>query len=143
MTEDVLDCFRLVWENRGVTIRLRNILLIIVILGGTGAHWCALQSVAWTTMIAENLRTVSLTEAIVRTFDGRHPCSICKVITNAKKSGKRSEFLQPPIKLEFPPAIASLLLVTPSRFHVVALIDTPLQSLSNRPITPPPRAFCA
>ena len=37
--------------------------------GGSGVHWGALQSVAWTRMLAENLRTTSFTEAVVRTFN--------------------------------------------------------------------------
>jgi hypothetical protein len=56
-----------------------------VLVAGTGAHWGALQSVAWTRMLAENLRTVLFADAVVRTFDGQHPCSLCKVIAKREE----------------------------------------------------------
>jgi hypothetical protein len=124
-------------------VRIRNILLIVVLLAGTGAHWGALQSVAWTRMLAENLRTTSFVDAVSRTFDGQHPCSLCKVIASAKKSEKRMEFPQPLTKLEFPLATQSLLLVAPTRFQPVPVCNELVESLFHQPPTPPPRAICA
>ncbi|HTS19933.1 MAG TPA: hypothetical protein VMP11_20325 [Verrucomicrobiae bacterium] len=123
-----------------MTARVRSAVLIFVLLAGTGAHWCALQSLAWTRMLAENLRTVPFAEAVVRTFDGRHPCSLCKVIANASKSPKKTDFLQPLPKLEFPLATQAMLLVTPRRSHFVPASDEFVDSLSQQPPTPPPRA---
>src|SRR5580700_7839163 len=123
--------------------RVRNTLLILVLLAGTGAHWGALQSVAWTRMLADNLRTVSFTEAVARTFDGQHPCSICKIIASAKKSEKKAEFPQPLTKLEFPPTAPCILLVAPARFQLVSTSNELVESLSQTPPTPPPRATCA
>lgn len=120
--------------------RARNTLLILVLLAGTGAHWGALQSVAWTRMLAENLRTASFADAISRTFDGQHPCSLCKVIASAKKSEKRTEFPQPLTKLEFPLTTQSLLLVAPTRFQLVPIGNEFVEALSRPPPTPPPRA---
>jgi len=69
----------------------------------TGAHWAALQTVAWTTMLAANLSSQqSLAEAVSETFDGKHPCPLCKAITAAKKSEKKSELVSPTLKMEFP-----------------------------------------
>jgi hypothetical protein len=124
-------------------IRYRNALLIALLLAACGAHWGALQSVAWIRMLAENLRTVSFTEAVVRTFDGRHPCSICKVIASAKRSEKKAEFAQSLTKIEFPLTAQSLLLVVPSRFQLVRMSNELVESLSQQPPTPPPRATCA
>jgi hypothetical protein len=126
-----------------VTHRIRNALLIAVLLAGTGAHWGALQSVAWTHMLAENLRTTSFAQAVVRTFDGQHPCSICKVIASAKKSEKRAEFSQPVTKLEFPLTMQSPLLIAPTRSQLVPTANELVESLFHQPPTPPPRAICA
>ncbi len=123
--------------------RVRNTLLIFVLVAGTGAHWGALQSVAWTRMLAENLRTASFADAVMRTFDGQHPCSLCKVIASAKKSEKCMEFPQPVIKLEFPLTTRSLLLVAPTRFQLVPIGNEFVESLSRQPPTPPPRATSA
>jgi hypothetical protein len=123
--------------------RVRNSLLILVLLAGTGAHWGALQSVAWTRMHAENLRTASFADAVSRTFDGQHPCSLCKVIASAKKSEKRVEYPQPLMRLEFPLATQMLLLIAPARYQPVASADELIESLSQQPLTPPPRAIRA
>jgi len=61
----------------------------------TGAHWAALQTVAWTTMLANNLRTQSVSEAVSHTFDGEHPCPLCRAIAAAKKSEKKSAAVSP------------------------------------------------
>ena len=124
-------------------VRVRNALLILVLLAGTGAHWGALQSVAWTRMLAENLRTASFADAVSRTFDGQHPCSLCNVIASAKKSEKRTEFPQPVTKLEFPLTTQSLLLVAPASFQLVPIGNELVESLFHQPPTPPPRATYA
>ena len=123
--------------------RVRNLLLIFVLLAGTGAHWGALQSVAWTRMLAENLRTASFIDAVSRTFDGQHPCTLCKIIASAKKSEKRMECPQPVAKLEFPLTTQSVLLIAPTRSQLVPLDNEFVESLSQQPPTPPPRAACA
>ncbi|MGD1020691.1 MAG: hypothetical protein ABSA12_15370 [Verrucomicrobiia bacterium] len=123
--------------------RVRNAVLVVVLLAGTSAPWGALQSVAWTRMLAQNLRTTSFADAISRTFDGQHPCSLCKVIASAKKSEKQTEYPQPLTKLEFPLAAQSLLLVAPTRFQLVPIGNELAVSLSQPPPTPPPRATCA
>ncbi len=138
-----LDALRLVCEWFAVMDRVRNIVLILVLLMGTGAHWCALQSVAWTRMLAENLRSASFSDAISRTFDGQHPCRLCKIIATARKSDKKAEFPQPLTKLEFPLATQSLLLIAPTRSHRVPTILESIDSLPHQPPTPPPRATCA
>ena len=51
-----------------------------------GGHWAMLQGVAWTAMVHDFSRTTSLGEAVSKTFDGKHPCSLCNKITKAKNS---------------------------------------------------------
>ena len=46
----------------------------------TGGHLALLQGVAWATMIRDYSRTGSVTAAVEKTFDGRHPCALCKKI---------------------------------------------------------------
>jgi len=105
----------------------------------TGAHWAVLQSVAWTTMLAENLRSHSINEAVTCTFDGKHPCCLCKAIAAGKKSEKKSEFTLQLKKLEFPPAAEKLILVAPSRCGPLPLANAFAETLNQSPPTPPPR----
>jgi hypothetical protein len=116
---------------------------MVALVAMTGAPWAALQSVAWTTMLADNLRAHSLAEAVKQTFDGQHPCCLCKAIAAAKKSGKKKEFILQTQKLEFPPSPENVVLVAPSGFQLSPPTNKFAESLTQRPQTPPPRGVCA
>ena len=113
--------------------------VIAVLVLTTGAHWAALQTVAWTTMLADNLRTQSVSEAVSHTFDGQHLCSLCKAIAAAKKSGKKSESVSPPVKMEFPPVAEKFALISPEPFQVFPLAKFSADSSFPKPPLPPPR----
>lgn len=134
-----LDLAHLLCDRFHVMARIRNTALIFVLLAGTGASWGVLQSVAWTRMLAENLRTSSFTEAVVRTFDGQHPCPLCKVIAKAKKSEKRVEYPQTLTKFEFPLTAQCSLFLPPALFESVPTTGVFVESLPQQPPTPPPR----
>ena len=51
-----------------------------------GAHWALLQTVAWTGMIISYSQDATLAEAISMTFDGEHPCKMCKVVKEGRKA---------------------------------------------------------
>jgi hypothetical protein len=45
-----------------------------------GGHLALMQGVAWATMIGSYYRTDSVITAVEKTFDGKHPCAMCKKI---------------------------------------------------------------
>ena len=110
-------------------------------LAAMGMHWTVLQSIAWTRMLADNLGSGSLTEAVQKTFDGRHPCCLCKAVAAGKKSEQKKEFTAQLQRLEFPPAKENLVLVAPSRSQRVPEADTFAESLTQEPLIPPPRGI--
>jgi hypothetical protein len=126
-----------------VFVRFGKIFAIVALIAATGAHWALLQSVAWTTMLAGNLRIHSLSESVVRTFDGKYPCPICKAIAVARKSEKKCEFTAQTQKFEFPPVKENFVLIAPSCFRLLPVADTFAESLLQQPLTPPPRGFFA
>jgi len=126
-----------------VFVRIGNIFLVVALLAATNAHWVVLQSVAWTTMLADNLHHDSFTEAVQCTFDGKHPCRLCKAIAAAKKSEKKTEFPLQSQKIEFPPLNACFVFFAPAHFQLLPLANTFTESLSLRPPTPPPRGIFA
>jgi hypothetical protein len=117
------------------------VLLIVALLAATGAHWTLLQTVAWTNMLADNLETCSFTEALTKTFDGKHPCALCKAIAAGKKSEKKKEFTVQSQKLEFPPFKANFTLIAPPRPKTFPPPSLFAVCLPHRPPTPPPRAL--
>lgn len=119
--------------------RLGHVLLIVALLAATGSHWAVLQSVAWTTMLADNLRNGSLTEAVQRTFDGEHPCSLCKQITAGKKSEKKAEFPTVLKKFEFVSECAPFVFSAPDDFRLLPDRNFTVRDLAHKPPVPPPR----
>ena len=55
-----------------------------------GGHWTMLQGVAWATMVHDFSKTGSLTEAVGKTFDGQHPCAMCKKLTSARSGEEKA-----------------------------------------------------
>jgi len=56
----------------------------MVLVLSLGLHWAVLQTVAWTGMIVSYSRGASLREAVSKTFDGQHPCCLCKAIQKGR-----------------------------------------------------------
>ena len=93
-------------------------------------------------MLAHNLRTQSFEEAVARTFDGKHPCCLCKAIAAAKKSEKNSAATPPSLKQEYAPPTGEIALFSPTQFELLPpATDAFADSLSYKPLLPPPRSF--
>lgn len=122
---------------------LRSILIGFMLLAITGGPWPILQAVAWTTMLANNLRAQPFSEAMTRTFDGQHPCNLCKAIAAGKKSEGKSEAIPPVARQEFLPVCRTLAVVQLDRVLFLSVAEKIVQSLTQQPPTPPPRAICA
>ncbi len=121
-------------------VRCGKFLVVLALVLATGLHWAALQTVAWSTMLAANLSSQqSLTEAVSQTFDGEHPCPLCKAIKAGKQSEQKSEALTLKLKLEFPLVAESLVVLAPTDFELVALEFFSADSISSKPPLPPPR----
>jgi len=123
--------------------RLAKYILVLALACSIGLHWALFQSLAWTTMLANNLRHDSLAQAVTHTFDGQHSCTICKAIAAGKKSEKKSESAPHFKTLEFPPAPEDFALTVPARFGLPARADMVAEPLSETPPTPPPRGALA
>jgi hypothetical protein len=119
--------------------KLGQVLMIVAVLTAAGTHWFAFQSVAWTTMLAENLQTSSLSQAIQRTFDGRHPCCLCKEIAKDKQSEKKSDVQNELKKLDFSHSHSEFVFCAPSHFYEVRSATDTAISLAEPPSLPPPK----
>ena len=138
-----LDNKRLLTNYVRVFRKLGHVLLIVALLASVGGHWVVLQSVAWTNMLAENLREVSVTEAFEKTFDGRHPCCLCKAIKEGKKSEKKSELPAPLKKMEFVSEQPVFVFNPPQDFHLLPATWFSSPDFSSQPPVPPPRSLFA
>jgi hypothetical protein len=113
---------------------------ILAICLSLGLHWIALQSLAWTTMLVAQARHAPLSEAVARTFDGAHLCSLCHAVNAGKKSEKKSDLQSTTTKVDM---ICSAQPVRLSRPFVSFEYATAIFNLSDSgdsPPVPPPRA---
>lgn len=131
------------FENPNVFARLGHVLLIVALLAATGTHWAVLQSVAWTTMLVDNLRTVPLREAVERTFDGKHPCKLCHGISKGKAAEKNTEFPTWAKKLEFVAQRPIFVFSAPTHYRLVPEFFSAATDRPHRPPIPPPRPLSA
>ena len=124
---------------RLVFVRLGHVLLILALLGATGGHWTVLQTVAWADMLAKNLQTESVGAALTKTFDGQHPCKMCKQISAGKKAEKQSELPLQIKKLEFVTERPVFVFAAPMEFFLAVDFLPELDGLTHQPSVPPPR----
>ncbi|HUJ11483.1 MAG TPA: hypothetical protein VL171_15830 [Verrucomicrobiae bacterium] len=69
--------------------------LVVAVCLSIGGHWALLQSVAWTSMFVRFSSDGSFSEALSKTFDGQHPCCLCKLIQKGRGLEKKQERREP------------------------------------------------
>lgn len=120
--------------------RIPRMLVAIALVLSIGLHWNLLQIVAWGGMLVKYSKGVSFKVAVEKTFNGKHPCCMCKAIEKAKRDEKKAPsketdskgpqlFVTSSLRLMFPPSEGELLLLR------VAM----LRQGSTAPPVPPPR----
>jgi len=119
--------------------RLPRLLVTVALACSVGLHWSLLQSVAWTTMLVGNLQFLTISEAVQRTFDGKHPCALCKAVAEGKKSEKKSETVLSLKKFDGLNQAVAILFSPPASFSAVEAGAIFLKSFVQAPPTPPPR----
>lgn len=121
-------------------LRFSRWLLVGALFLAIGGHWAVLQTVAWASMIVDYSRTSALTEAVEKTFDGKHPCGICTVIQRTRQSEKKHDACQVVKKVElFDHKFAPLLFPAPEA-QTLAIDDLHAERRAEAPCSPPPRA---
>ena len=126
---------------------LRYILVFGALLHLGGGHWGVLQGIAWAKMLVEYSQADGIRDGIVKTFDGEHPCEMCKSISKGRESEKRGPLA--PVRADgF--ALKELLPISEIRIQrrdlplpyqpVVWPESGILAQWSGSPVEPPPRA---
>jgi hypothetical protein len=121
-----------------VVSKLGKVLVVFTLVAALSAHWALLQTVAWTTMLAGNLESCSFHVALTRTFDGQHPCPLCKAIAAAKNSEQKNQVSFEQQRLDFTPVEGNPVLIAPSRVEIHSQ-NSFAESILPEPLTPPPR----
>jgi hypothetical protein len=124
-----------------VLYRLSKLAIVTALAFSIGLHWGFLQSVAWVGMVVSYSHDGSFGEALEKTFDGKHPCALCKAIAKGKKSDRKSEYPAAGKKLEFSYSRAVFVFCAPTHFlWEVGGLDERPDSANSPPPVPPPKA---
>jgi hypothetical protein len=105
-----------------------------------GLHWIALQSLAWTTMVIDYSKNAPLCRAIAQTFDGAHPCSLCRVVSKGKNSEKKQDLQSSVPKIDMICAPLANRIERPFVPFEYAIRNRFLFKLADSPPVPPPRS---
>jgi len=122
-----------------VRTKIAQLLIVFSLVCAIGGHWAVLQSVAWVGMVMNYAHDSTLSEALQKTFDGRHPCKLCKVVQDGKQSEGNDALLKVETKLDLLLPHAASWLNPPPRFVVLPGPAFPPPSRAESPPTPPPR----
>lgn len=120
--------------------RAAKVAVILAVALSVGLHWALLQSVAWAGMFASYAQQTTLREAFTKTFDGKNPCRICKLVREGQQSEKAKESLLPLVKIESLPCAAVFVLTPPAPLSVPTAPDEAASPRAESPPSPPPRA---
>ncbi len=92
-------------------------------------------------MVVNYSQSLPLQEALVKTFDGKHPCKLCKAVQAGKSAEKKPDVQKVKTKLDF--CLYSKQVVVLSAPHApfqmtsIGLVAARAES----PPTPPPRSL--
>ncbi len=123
-------------------------LVIGALLHLCGGHWGVLQGIAWAKMLIEYSQVDGLRQGIAKTFDGEHPCEMCRSIAKGRDSEKSDP--EPIVRSDdfvlknlLPMAVIrierkNILLVSPP---VTWLVIHGVEQWRSSPDIPPPRVL--
>lgn len=122
-------------------------LLVAALMISIGLHWALLQSVAWVGMaVTYSVEKGSVVEGLSETFDGEHPCPLCKAVKKGAKAGSSNSDKVP--TSEGKDLKLTLVFVSVPQFVFEALpvmrwakIAQVAQPRAEEPVAPPPRVM--
>jgi hypothetical protein len=83
-----------------VRYRAGHFLIVLLLIVSVGGHWAFLQSVAWVTMVIDYSKDAPLAVAVEKTFDGKHPCHLCKIVKHGKETEQKQDASKLKLKVD-------------------------------------------
>src|SRR4029079_12629964 len=129
------------WLVSNVFRCIGRIVTIFALCCAIGLQWLALQSIAWTAMIVDYSKNASLCQAIAKTLDGTHPCSLCKIVNKGKTAEKKSDLQLLTPKLDLICTKHAISLALPFISFDYANSNFRISEVGHSPPVPPPRSI--
>jgi hypothetical protein len=120
--------------------RLCKSVVAILLIFSIGGHWAILQSLAWVSMVVQYSQEAPIEVAVSKTFDGKHPCNICKLVKHGRDSEKKRETINQKSKLDFWIPTRALALTLPAvDQNFTSAPELFFHARAEAPPIPPPR----
>jgi hypothetical protein len=100
---------------------------VVALLVQIGAHWAILQTIAWSNMWISYTQEMDAGEALIRTLDGKSPCSMCTQISQEKAEEQRDSPALPRLNFDGLKAWCTTTRVLPKRWQSGVEIRWPSQ----------------
>jgi len=125
--------------DQGRLRKFPQMALVVALCFSVGLHWGVVQTAAWVGMVLTYSSGAGFVEAVERTFDGNHPCKICKVVEKGKKA--QSETPGAPSMKKLDPCVGfEPMKVFFSKSPILPVRERSVLSFPNSPPpVPPPR----
>jgi len=91
-------------------------------------------------MIVDYSKQTSLCRAIAQTFDGAHPCSLCRIVNKGKTAEKKSDLQLLTPKIDMICTKRAITLFGLSVHFDYPVSDFSLSEIGYSPPVPPPRS---
>lgn len=115
-------------------------LLVVVLSLSIGLQWLVVQSAAWVGMVVSFSKETTLRQAVVMTFDGRHPCDWCKAAQRGESTQKKENAGNPTVKMVLAAPEAEPFVFVPNDSDAEPAPGFVFVRRSHPPPSPPPRA---
>jgi hypothetical protein len=122
-----------------VLSRLPRLAIAAALALSIGLHWEVLQSAAWVGMVVSYAQDGTVGEALAKTFDGKHPCTLCEQIAKGRQSEKKPDSAPAVKKFEFSYSAAAFVFTAPLACWEADWPESAGRSLVRTPPVPPPR----
>lgn len=118
--------------------RFSKVIVVVALALSIGVQWPLIQSIAWLNMLVTFSTQEGIQQAVVKTFDGKHPCKLCKFVDEGKQAEKESQTKDSVKKLD-----ATILVTSEIRIYQYPFQRAPnavflFQLRSYPPLSPPP-----
>ncbi len=100
-----------------------------------------MQGAAWARMLVSFSKEAPLTESLAMTFDGLHPCGLCKAVEREETSKKKQNLLHDAVKIVLAMPEGGLPLVLPRPVKVLRweTVSVTTGGIGREPPPPPPK----
>ena len=138
-----LHMLDLMYGRNAPTRKIASLFVSLALFFIMGGPWAVLQTIAWAKMVVEYSRDTSVGEALSKTFDGEHPCGMCKKISKVRSEERKSPTLVFQIKKDGPfISLKSVGLTPPMETKTILFnaLSVTYPSVRFEPPIPVPRA---